>query len=142
MLPQPDASRSGIAENRELEGAELIDFEASDAWALVDHQFSHVFVRERNPAKIQAVAELFADAEGIDGVAAGDARANWDMSHERAGDVVLISDRNSWQAYYWWNDDARAPAFARTVIFTENRATTPSNFISILRPKACRWMPR
>jgi len=27
----------------------------------------------------------------------------------------LISTSNSWQAYYWWLDDDRAPAFARTV---------------------------
>ena len=31
------------------------------------------------------------------------------------GEVVLVSTPNSWQAYYWWLDDARAPAFARTV---------------------------
>jgi hypothetical protein len=27
----------------------------------------------------------------------------------------LISSPSSWQAYYYWLDDARAPAFARTV---------------------------
>ncbi|MCA9268463.1 MAG: alkaline phosphatase family protein, partial [Planctomycetales bacterium] len=37
------------------------------------------------------------------------------MQHERSGDVVLVSRRNSWQAYYYWLDDALAPAFARTV---------------------------
>jgi hypothetical protein len=29
--------------------------------------------------------------------------------------LVLVSDANSWQAYYWWLDDASAPGFARTV---------------------------
>jgi hypothetical protein len=29
--------------------------------------------------------------------------------------VVLVSEPTSWQAYYWWEDDARAPRFARTV---------------------------
>ena len=33
----------------------------------------------------------------------------------RAGDVILISTKNRWQAYYYWDDDAKAPAFARTV---------------------------
>ena len=28
---------------------------------------------------------------------------------------MLVSEPNSWQAYYWWLDDARAPSFARTV---------------------------
>ena len=29
--------------------------------------------------------------------------------------MVLISTPNSWQAYYYWLDDAKAPKFARTV---------------------------
>jgi hypothetical protein len=37
------------------------------------------------------------------------------MDHERSGEVVLVSDSNSWQAYYWWLDDGQAPSYARTV---------------------------
>ena len=37
------------------------------------------------------------------------------LDHERSGDVVLASSSNSWQAYYWWDNDDLAPAFARTV---------------------------
>jgi hypothetical protein len=29
--------------------------------------------------------------------------------------VILVSRPTSWQAYYYWLDDARAPRFARTV---------------------------
>jgi hypothetical protein len=29
--------------------------------------------------------------------------------------VVVVSEPKSWQAYYWWEDDANAPKFARTV---------------------------
>ena len=29
--------------------------------------------------------------------------------------MILISTPNSWQAYYYWLDDAKAPKFARTV---------------------------
>ncbi len=28
---------------------------------------------------------------------------------------MLVSEPNSWQAYYYWLDDAQAPKFARTV---------------------------
>ncbi|HEY5314234.1 MAG TPA: alkaline phosphatase family protein, partial [Pirellulales bacterium] len=41
--------------------------------------------------------------------------AKYELDHERSGEVVLVSSANSWQAYYWWLDAARAPAFARTV---------------------------
>lgn len=94
---------------------ELLDVQSSDAWALVDHQFSHVFVKDADPAVIKRVKELFVGAPGIAEVLAMDERAKYAMDHERSGEVLLVSEPNSWQAYYWWNDDARAPAFARTV---------------------------
>jgi predicted AlkP superfamily pyrophosphatase or phosphodiesterase len=94
---------------------ELIDFAASKAWALVDHQFSHVFAQYRDAAVIRRVAELFRDQPGFAEVLAGEAREKYSLAHERAGDVVLISTSNSWQAYYYWLDDAHAPKFARTV---------------------------
>jgi hypothetical protein len=94
---------------------ELIDFAASQAWALVDHQFSHAFVKNADAAVIAKVCDLFRGKTGIAEVLAGDDRAKYGLNHERAGDVVLISTANSWQAYYYWLDDARAPKFARTV---------------------------
>ena len=92
---------------------EHLDFQRSDAWALVDHQFSHVFVRDSNPATSQRVAEMFREAEGIEQVLLG--RDRGALDHERSGDVVLVSSAKSWQAYYWWFDDSLAPSFANTV---------------------------
>jgi hypothetical protein len=94
---------------------ELIDFANTPAWALVDHQFSHVFVKDRDSATIAKVAALFSKQAGIAEVLSGAGRDKYAMNHERSGDVILISTPNSWQAYYYWLDDARAPKFARTV---------------------------
>jgi predicted AlkP superfamily pyrophosphatase or phosphodiesterase len=94
---------------------EQLDFSTSKAWALVDHQFSHVFVRDGDPAIIAKVRALFEGSPGIAEVVSGDQLANYELDHPLAGDVVLISTPDSWQAYYWWLDDALAPAFARTV---------------------------
>jgi hypothetical protein len=106
---------AGLLALRDEEGCELLDVATSPAWALVDHQFSHVFVRNRDPAMIKKVAALFYNRAGIAEILVGDERASYALDHERSGDVVLISTPDSWQAYYWWLDDARAPAFARTV---------------------------
>lgn len=97
------------------DGRELLDFAESLAWALVDHQFSHVFVSDSNPDLIQQVVNVFSGSSGIAEVLAGEARARYHMDHDRSGDVILISQPNSWQAYYWWQDDALAPQWARTV---------------------------
>ena len=97
------------------QGGELIDFDNSAAWALADHQFSHVFVRDQNAQVIEQVTRLFQGHEGVDEVLAGEQRTKYDLVHERSGEVVVISTANSWQAYYYWLDDAQAPSFARTV---------------------------
>lgn len=97
------------------EKGELLETARSQAWSLVDHQFSHVFVRDRDAATIERVVELFRGKEGIDEVLVGEERQQYHLDHGRAGDVILISAPNSWQAYYYWEDDSRAPSFARTV---------------------------
>jgi predicted AlkP superfamily pyrophosphatase or phosphodiesterase len=106
---------AGLLAVREDGTGEQLDVAASRAWALVDHQFSHVFVRDDDPQVRAQVVDLFRDAAGFAEVLAGPERAKYALDHERSGEVVLISTRNSWQAYYWWFDDARAPNFARTV---------------------------
>jgi predicted AlkP superfamily pyrophosphatase or phosphodiesterase len=103
---------AGLLEVR-ADGGELLDFAASRAFAMADHQLSHVFVQQ--PADIGRVVDVFRGQQGIAEVLAGEDRAKYELDHERSGEVVLVSSANSWQAYYWWLDDARAPAFARTV---------------------------
>ena len=104
---------AGFLTCNDADGHEELDIPSSRAWALVDHQFSHVYVRDQND--IGPVADLFRGCEGIAEVLVGDQRATWSMDHERSGEIVLISEPHSWQAYYWWTDDARAPTYARTV---------------------------
>lgn len=95
--------------------AELLDFAGSQAWALVDHQLGHIFVKDAQPQVVAQVAELFRGQPGIAEVLVGDELQRYHLDHPRSGEVVLVSTPNSWQAYYWWLDDRHAPAFARTV---------------------------
>lgn len=106
---------AGLLAVREEDGAEHLDLEASRAFAMVDHQFAHVFTTDRDEGLAQRVAEIFRKEEGIAEVLVGDDRARYALDHPNSGEVVLISTPRSWQAYYWWLDDDRAPAFARTV---------------------------
>jgi predicted AlkP superfamily pyrophosphatase or phosphodiesterase len=106
---------AGLLAVRDAGDGEHLDLAASRAWALVDHQFSHVFVKDAEAATQRRVAELFRGVEGIAEVLAGDERARYALDHPRSGEVILVSEPHSWQAYYWWLDDQRAPGFARTV---------------------------
>lgn len=106
---------AGLLTVKDEGSGELIDFASTPAWGLVDHQFSHVFVKNRDAATIAKVSALFSKQTGIAEVLSGESRGKYAMNHERSGDVILISTLNSWQAYYYWLDDAKAPKFARTV---------------------------
>ena len=104
---------AGLLSVQETDEGELLDIENSKAFAMVDHQFSHVFIKD--DTDVQEVASLFESMEGIDEVLVGDDLARYELDHERSGQIVLVSSPESWQAYYWWNDDAQAPPFARKV---------------------------
>ncbi len=106
---------AGLLAVRDDSGREELDFSRSLAWCLVDHQFSHVFIRDADPATIRKVRDLFEGDPGIEATLGGEDLGRWNLDHPRSGEVVLISKPDSWQAYYWWLDDARAPVYARTV---------------------------
>jgi hypothetical protein len=113
--PNRRLREEGLLVVREADDGEHLDLQQSRAWALVDHQFSHVYVRDADPATVRRVGEIFRGTEGVAEVLAGQERSRYAMDHRRSGEVILISAPNSWQAYYWWLDDQRAPGFARTV---------------------------
>ena len=106
---------AGLLAVREADDGEQLDFERSKAFAMVDHQFSHVFVANSDETIVRRVADLFRGQEGIAEVLVGTQRGRYELEHARSGDVILISSPQSWQAYYWWLADDRAPQFARTV---------------------------
>jgi predicted AlkP superfamily pyrophosphatase or phosphodiesterase len=112
-FPNRRLREAGLVTRADQNGTELLDVRASRAWALVDHQLAHVFVKD--PADVPRVAALFRDDPSVHEVLAGADRARRNLDHPRAGDVVLIAKPDQWFAYYWWLDDAKAPAFARTV---------------------------
>ncbi len=115
VYPNRVLREAGLLKVTKTEQGETLDLIASKAWALADHQFSHVFVQDADEKVIQRVARLFNKQPGIADVLTGESLAKYALDHPRSGDLVLISEPNSWQAYYWWEDNAQAPAFARTV---------------------------
>jgi predicted AlkP superfamily pyrophosphatase or phosphodiesterase len=111
--PNRALRQAGLLSLTESEGREQLDVGASRAWALVDHQFAHVFVR--NAADVPRAAEALRADPAIERVLAGAERREWGLDHPRSGEIVAIARPEGWLAYYWWLDDARAPAYARTV---------------------------
>ena len=106
---------AGLLAVREENGAEHLDIAGSRAFAMVDHQFAHVFVRAGDREVIGRCREVFESVPGMAGVYSAESLAEIGLNHERSGELVLIADDAHWFAYYWWLDAAAAPPFARTV---------------------------
>ena len=92
---------------------ELLDAGASRAFAMADHQLAHVYVRD--PADLPVVRRLLERLDGVSAVLDADAKRAHGLDHPRSGELVVIAEADRWFSYYWWQDDARAPDFARTV---------------------------
>jgi predicted AlkP superfamily pyrophosphatase or phosphodiesterase len=92
---------------------ETLDTFESRAFAVCDHQLAHVYVSRSEDHS--PVRDLLAGLPGVAGVFAGAERQAIGLDHPRAGDLVALSETDSWFAYLFWLDDRLAPDYARTV---------------------------
>ncbi len=93
---------------------ETLETFQSRAFAVVDHQVAHVYVRP--PGLRAKVAEVLAATDGVDRVLVTVAEKQaHGLAHPRAGDLVVLAEPDAWFAYPYWLEDRRAPDFARTV---------------------------
>lgn len=86
---------------------------SSEAFALADHQIAHVYVRD--PRRVPEVRALLAAMPGVGEVLDEDGKREHGLDHERSGELILVAEPDAWFTYYYWDDDARAPDYARTV---------------------------
>ena len=104
---------AGLLRVRRELGTEKLDCGGSEAFAVADHQIAHVYVKKKE--RVPEVAKLLAKLPGVAEVLDAEAQRSRAIGHERSGDLVLVSDADAWFTYYFWNDDAKAPDYARTV---------------------------
>lgn len=94
-------------------GLELLDCGASRAFAVADHQVAHIYVNDSSILnEVRAVVEGQAGVEHVLGV---EEQGGSGINHARSGDLIAVADARSWFTYYYWQDDQRAPDFARCV---------------------------
>lgn len=103
---------AGLLSVRTINDREYIDFELSKAFAMVDHQIAHVYINDGYTEEIKRVLE---NIEGIERVLSTEDKKTLNIDHERSGDLIALANKDSWFTYYWWNDDTKAPNFAKSV---------------------------
>jgi len=94
-------------------GLEYLDPGTCRAFAVADHQIAHVYVE--NADDVPTVRALFERVPGVGAVLDGEGKRAYGLDHSRAGELVLLAEPDSWFTYYFWDDDARAPDYARMV---------------------------
>ncbi|MBM4244691.1 MAG: alkaline phosphatase family protein [Deltaproteobacteria bacterium] len=94
-------------------GREYLDPGASRAFAVADHQITHIYVS--NKADVPAVAKLCGEIPGVAAVLDEAGKRHYGLDHERSGELILLAEPDSWFTYYFWIDDNRAPDYARLV---------------------------
>lgn len=90
-------------------GLEQLDCGASQVFAVADHQVAHIYLNDKSLR--EEVRALVAGLAGVEEV-----REGWQgLGGQRGGDLVAVSEGDSWFSYYFWEDDALAPDYARTI---------------------------
>jgi len=92
---------------------EMLEPFESGAFAVVDHQLAHIYVRDA--ALSPKVREVLARSNDITRLFAGEERQEIGLDHPRSGELVALARANAWFAYPYWMDERQAPDFARTV---------------------------
>ena len=113
----------GLLAIREIEGREYIDFEYSLAFAMVDHQVAHIYVKGTSVHQVKRVLDAI---EGIEIVLDEEGKKLMNIDHERSGDLIAISDKDRWFSYYWWFEEEKSPPFANRVDIHRKPGYDPS----------------
>ncbi len=105
--------KAGLLAVRVERGLELLDAGASQAFAVADHQIAHIYTQ--NDVVKQKVMGLLKGVPGIAQLLDDEGKKQYHIDHDRTGDIVAISEADSWFTYYFWLDDRVAPDYARVV---------------------------
>ena len=105
--------KEGYLKIREENGGELLDAGASLAFAVCDHQIAHIYIQDKT--LISKIFKLLNEINGISLIIGENEKKEYNISHKRSGDLVVIADEGSWFSYYYWLDKKKAPDFAKTV---------------------------
>ena len=103
----------------------------SKCFAVADHQVAHVYVNDRS--LMESVRTRLLQTPGIDAVVSP---REVELDHDRSGEWIALAKADSWFTYYYWNDDARAPDFARCVDIHRKPGYDPCELFMTSKPRA------
>jgi len=113
IFPNRALLQVNLFQTRSVDSMLYPDFHASQAFAMVDHEIAHVYLR--NPADLAATQTTLATLEGIESIMNTDAQHTAGIAHPHGGELLLVAKPGFWFAYPWWTDRKKAPDYASHV---------------------------
>lgn len=104
---------ANLMKTRRIEGMLYPDLHQSKAFAVVDHQVAHIYVREKSD--MEDVEKVIKQIGGVEEVIGRDKKAGFGVDCDRCGDLVAIASEGAWFAYPWWKTLEEAPDYASHV---------------------------
>jgi predicted AlkP superfamily pyrophosphatase or phosphodiesterase len=99
---------AGLLIRKNTADGEVVDFEQSSAFAMVDHQIAHVYAKSSEEL---GSLERLLDVDGVGNIE----RSSSEFTHRRCGDLILSAEPDAWFDYRWWDEADGAPTFAKMV---------------------------
>ncbi len=90
--------KSGYITVREEVGGEILIPGGSRAFAVADHQIAHIYIED--PDDIEPVKRLIEAVPGVEKVLDDEGKKNFDLDHERSGELIAIAEPDAWFTYY------------------------------------------
>jgi predicted AlkP superfamily pyrophosphatase or phosphodiesterase len=109
---------------------ELLETFESRAFAVVDHQIAHLYVRG---IPLDVVRKAVEALDGVDRVVEP---REIELDHPRSGELIALAMPDAWFAYPYWLDENRAPDFARTVDIHRKPGYDPCELFLTSAPRA------
>lgn len=113
VLPNLALRDAGLFRVRSVRGMAYPDLYTSRAFAVVDHEVAHVYVR--HPDDLDATQAVLRDLPGVELLLQPPEQARLGVDHANAGNFVLIAKQGAWFGYSWWREAHQAPDYATHV---------------------------
>ena len=84
---------NGLLAVREIEQVEYLDLEYSKAFAMVDHQIAHIYVKENHTNQVRKILE---GIKGVDMILDNNLKQQMRINHPRSGDIIAVSNKDKW----------------------------------------------
>ena len=94
-------------------GRETLDYGGCRVFAVADHQVAHVYLND--PSLAEEARQVVREIDGVEEIREGRELWGEGLGRVRGGDFVAVAESDTWFSYYFWEDDDKAPDYARCI---------------------------